>query len=73
MKYIKLTACIISAIVSSKGDVINIDHIRYIDKAESGTAIIYQYYHPSVIHSDWHIDKVVDSIINSLEQECNKI
>lgn len=63
--------CVILALVSSKGDVINVDHLRYLKPIEKG-CLVAQYYNPPFIHSDWSCKEVEQSIIYAIQVGCNK-
>lgn len=64
-----ITTCIITALVSSNGPAINVNHLRYIQ--DRGTECdVYQYYNPSVIHSDWSCAEVEQSIMYAIQIGC---
>jgi len=66
------TTCLILALVSSQGDVINVNHLRYLKNALDGGCNIYQTYNPYKIHSDWACDEVEKSIIDAMKRGCDK-
>jgi len=67
-----IVLCIISAIVDSYGTTINVDHLQRIVSAGSGS-LVYQYDNPYVIHSDWNIDRVADSIMFAAKRGCGGV
>jgi len=66
----QLVTCLILLLVSSKGDVINVNHLRYIEIALDGGCNIYQTYNPHMIHSDWNCEQVEEAIVHAIKQGC---
>lgn len=72
MKVIFVT-CVITALVSSYGDVINVNKLRYLKQRDGVPGCeIHQYYSPPVIYSDWTCREVEESIIYAIKIGCNK-
>lgn len=59
--------------VSSRGDMINVNHLRYLKTLDSGGCLIAQYYNPPFIQSDWTCKQVEKSIIDAIKTGCNKV
>lgn len=72
MKYLILTVCVITALVSSKGDVVAVNNVDNIVEFNN-TVYIYQYYNPYVIKSDWTLKQVEDSITYAIKLDCQQI
>ena len=71
MNIIQLT-CLVLALVSSQGDVINVNHLRYLTPLENGGCLVAQYYNPSFIFSDWTCAEVEKQIIHAMKRGCDK-
>lgn len=69
MKFLRM-ACIITAVVSSHGHVINVDNLRYLKEVDGGT-LIAQYYNPPFIISDWSLKRVEQVIIGAISAGCS--
>lgn len=71
---IYILACLIQAMVDTSGSTINVNHLRYLTKdASTGGCLVYQYYNPYVIKSDWTCKEVERSIIHAIRLGCNNV
>ena len=69
---IQLITCLIVALVSPRGDAINVNHLRYLKSLESGGCLVAQYYNPPFIRSAWSCKQVEKSIIDAIQIGCAK-
>ncbi len=69
----EIVTCLILSVVSSRGDMINVNHLRYLKTLDGGGCLVAQYYNPPFIRSDWTCKQVEKSIINAIKTGCNKV
>ena len=64
--------CLIYAVVSSAGDMLNVNHLQKLKHRLDGGCNIYQTYNPHIIHSDWTCAEVEKEMIRAIKGGCVK-